>query len=70
MYIVAIVAKRSPISATAEHLLHTYRLHAHHHHHCYIFARNYKQLEMWANAHDGRPAEYSCHPLFNAAKFG
>ena len=26
---------------------------------------------MWANAQrDGRPAEYSCHPLFNAAKFG
>jgi len=26
---------------------------------------------MWANAHrDGRPAEYSWRPLFNAAKFG
>jgi len=26
---------------------------------------------MWANAqHDGRPAEYRWHPLFNAAKFG
>jgi len=29
------------------------------------------QLEMWANAQrDGRPAEYTWHPLFNAAKFG
>ena len=29
------------------------------------------QLEMWANAQrDGRPAEYSWRPLFNAAKFG
>ena len=27
-----------------------------------------KELEMWANAqHDGRPAEYSWRPLFNAA---
>jgi len=26
---------------------------------------------MWANAQpDGRPAEYSWRPLFNAAKFG
>jgi len=26
---------------------------------------------MWANAkRDGRPAEYSWRPLFNAAKFG
>jgi len=26
---------------------------------------------MWADAQrDGRPAEYSWHPLFNAAKFG
>jgi len=26
---------------------------------------------MWANAQrDGRPAEYRCRPLFNAAKFG
>jgi len=26
---------------------------------------------MWANAQrDGRPAEHSWHPLFNAAKFG
>ena len=26
---------------------------------------------MWANAqHDGRTAEYSWRPLFNAAKFG
>jgi len=30
-----------------------------------------KILEMWANAQrDGRPAEYSWRPLFNAAKFG
>jgi len=29
------------------------------------------KLEMWANAQrDGRPAEYSRRPLFNAAKFG
>ena len=29
------------------------------------------QLEMWANAQrDGRPAEYSWRPLFNAAMFG
>jgi len=28
-------------------------------------------LEMWADAQrDGRPAEYRCRPLFNAAKFG
>ena len=28
-------------------------------------------LEMWANAQrDGRPAEYTWRPLFNAAKFG
>jgi len=27
-----------------------------------------KKLEMWANAqHDGRPAEYTWRPLFNAA---
>ena len=26
---------------------------------------------IWANAQrDGRPAEYTCRPLFNAAKFG
>jgi len=26
---------------------------------------------MWANAQrDGRPTEYRCRPLFNAAKFG
>ena len=26
---------------------------------------------MWSNAQrDGRPAEYRCRPLFNAAKFG
>jgi len=26
---------------------------------------------IWANAqHDGRPAEYRCRPVFNAAKFG
>jgi len=31
----------------------------------------FMQLEMWANAQrDGRPAEYSWRPLFNAAKFG
>jgi len=30
-----------------------------------------KILEIWANAqHDGRPAEYRWHRLFNAAKFG
>jgi len=29
------------------------------------------KLEMWASAQrDGRPAEYRCCPLFNAAKFG
>jgi len=30
------------------------------------------KLEMWAfnDQRDGRPAEYSWHPLFNAAKFG
>jgi len=29
------------------------------------------KLEMWANARpDGRPAEYTWRPLFNAAKFG
>ena len=29
------------------------------------------QLEMWASAQrDGRPAEYSWRPLFNATKFG
>jgi len=29
-----------------------------------------EELEMWANAQrDGRPAEYSWRPLFNAAKF-
>ena len=29
------------------------------------------KLEMWANAQrDGRPAEHSWRPLFNAAKFG
>jgi len=33
-------------------------------------SKNY-QLEMWANAQrDGRPAEYSWRPLFNAATFG
>ena len=27
-----------------------------------------RHLEMWANAqHDGRPAEYRWHPLFNTA---
>jgi len=30
-----------------------------------------KTLEMWANAQrDGRPAEHTWRPLFNAAKFG
>ena len=30
-----------------------------------------KELEMWANAQcDGRPAEYTWRPLFNAAKLG
>ena len=30
-----------------------------------------RKLEMWANAQrDGRPAEHSWRPLFNAAKFG
>jgi len=34
-------------------------------------ARDYIELEMWANAQrDGRPAEYRWRPLFNAAKFG
>jgi len=29
------------------------------------------ELEMWVNAQrDGRPAEYTWYPLFNAAKFG
>ena len=29
------------------------------------------KTRMWANAqHDGRPAKYRWHPLFNAAKFG
>ena len=29
------------------------------------------ELEMWANAQrDGRSAEYTWRPLFNAAKFG
>ena len=29
------------------------------------------KLEVWANAQrDGRPAEYTWRPLFNAAKFG
>jgi len=29
------------------------------------------KLEMWANAQrDGRPAEHTWQPLFNAAKFG
>ena len=33
--------------------------------------RNTDKLEMWANAQrDGRPAEYRCRPLSNAAKFG
>ena len=36
-----------------------------------VFALKLSKLEMWANAqHDGRPAEYSWRPLFNAAKFG
>ena len=30
-----------------------------------------ERTRMWANAQpDGRPAERSWHPLFNAAKFG
>jgi len=30
-----------------------------------------KKTGMWTNAHhDGNPAEYRWHPLFNAAKFG
>ena len=29
------------------------------------------KLQMWANAQpDGRPAEYTWRPLFNATKFG
>jgi len=29
------------------------------------------ETRMWANAkRDGRPAEYRCRSLFNAAKFG
>jgi len=36
--------------------------------HC--MSKTYQQLEMWANAQrDGRPAEYTWRPLFNAAKF-
>jgi len=32
---------------------------------------NILSTRMWANAqHDGRTAEYSWRPLFNAAKFG
>jgi len=31
----------------------------------------YAVTRMWANAkRDGRPAEYTWRPLFNAAKFG
>jgi len=41
----SIVAKRSPISATAEHLLHTYRLQAHHHRHRHIFSGNYMRTK-------------------------
>jgi len=36
----SVVAKRSPISATAEHLLRTYCLQPHHRGHRYIFARD------------------------------
>jgi len=36
-----------------------------------LHKQTYTKLEMWANAQrDGRPAEYSWRPLFNAAKFG
>jgi len=36
-----------------------------------LLAQKQYKLEMWANAQrDGRPAEYSWRPLFNAAKFG
>ena len=34
-------------------------------------SRKETQTRMWANAQrDGRPAEYTWHPLFNATKFG
>jgi len=33
--------------------------------------RGIKKTRMWADAQrDGRPAEHSWRPLFNAAKFG
>ena len=36
-----------------------------------LLRENLSQLEMWANAQrDGRPAEHTWRPLFNAAKFG
>jgi len=35
-----------------------------------VTIRDQKKLEMWANARDGRPADYRWRPLFNAAKFG
>jgi len=43
--------------------------------HCLIsYSQLYPPIKyetMWANAQrDGRPAEHSWHPLFNAAKFG
>ena len=40
-------------------------------HDAFIFIeKNYKELEMWANAQrDGRPAQYRWRPLFNTAKF-
>jgi len=36
-----------------------------------ISRKEYRALEMWANAQrDGHAAEYRWRPLFNAAKFG
>jgi len=36
-----------------------------------VFQIKSSETRMWANVQcDGHPAEYSWHPLFNAAKFG
>jgi len=38
---------------------------------CYTLRLKQNKLECGPNAQsDGRPAEYRCRPLFNAAKFG
>jgi len=71
----SIVAKRSPILATAELLFKKLTGRSS------LLGRvvsikfearlKYTLLEMWANAQpDGRNAEYRWRPLFNAAKFG